>query len=227
MKPEGIILSGGPASIYEKGSPEVDPGIFDLGIPVLGICYGMQFMVNALGGKVCPGRKNGNTVLPDLSIRDDGGIFQDIEKETQCWMSHGDSIVQPAGGISDHGLDRQYARRGGGRPKEAILRLQFHPEVVHTPEGKKMLENFLFRVCGCKKSWTMKSFARDAVEEIRAQVGDGKVILGLSGGVDSSVAALLLHQAIGDQLTCVFVDNGVLGKERRKRSRMSSKSIST
>ncbi|MBN1548865.1 MAG: glutamine-hydrolyzing GMP synthase [Syntrophaceae bacterium] len=209
FNPEGIILSGGPASIYEKGSPKVDPGIFNLGIPILGICYGMQYMVNVLGGGVSRAHKR-EYGFAGLMIKDDGGIFQGIDKETQCWMSHGDSIQKlPEGFQATAFTDNTPVAAAESRTKN-FYGFQFHPEVVHTHQGKKMLENFLFRICRCERSWTMESFARDAVEEIRAQVGDGRVILGLSGGVDSSVAALLLHEAIGDQLTCVFVDNGVL-----------------
>jgi len=209
LQPEGIILSGGPASIYEKGSPKVDPGIFELGIPVLGICYGMQYMVNILGGAVAGSNKR-EYGFAALTVKDGGGIFQGIEKETTCWMSHGDSIqALPAGFQATAVTDNTPVAAAENREKR-FYGFQFHPEVVHTREGMRMLENFLFRVCRCEKSWTMESFARDAVEEIRSQVGSGRVILGLSGGVDSSVAALLLHQAVGDRLTCVFVDNGVL-----------------
>jgi len=209
LQPEGIILSGGPASIYEKGSPKVDPGIFELGIPVLGICYGMQYMVNILGGAVAGSNKR-EYGFAALTVKDGGGIFRGIEKETTCWMSHGDSIqALPAGFQATAVTDNTPVAAAENREKR-FYGFQFHPEVVHTREGMRMLENFLFRVCRCEKSWTMESFARDAVEEIRSQVGSGRVILGLSGGVDSSVAALLLHQAVGDRLTCVFVDNGVL-----------------
>ena len=209
LQPEGIILSGGPASIYEKGSPKVDPGIFELGIPVLGICYGMQYMVNILGGAVAGSNKR-EYGFAALTVKDGGGIFRGIEKETTCWMSHGDSIqALPAGFQATAVTDNTPVAAAENREKR-FYGFQFHPEVVHTREGMRMLENFLFRVCRCEKSWTMESFARDAVEEIRSQVGSGRVILGLSGGVDSSVAALLLHQAVGDRLTCVFVDNGLL-----------------
>jgi len=209
LQPEGIILSGGPASIYEKGSPKVDPGIFELDIPILGICYGMQYMVNILGGAVAGSNKR-EYGFAALTVKDGGGIFRGIEKETTCWMSHGDSIqALPAGFQATAVTDNTPVAAAEDREKK-FYGFQFHPEVVHTREGKRMLENFLFRICSCEKTWTMKSFARDAVEEIRSQVGSGRVILGLSGGVDSSVAALLLHQAVGDRLTCVFVDNGVL-----------------
>jgi GMP synthase (glutamine-hydrolysing) len=210
LHPEGIILSGGPASIYEKGSPRVDKRIFDLNIPILGICYGLQFMMDALGGEVVRAEKR-EYGFAELQIRRPEGIFAGIEKKTRCWMSHGDTIGRLPKGFRVTASTPNTKVAAAEHQARHFYGLQFHPEVIHTPEGKKMLGNFLFRICGCKKSWTMKSFVRDAVEEIRAQVGgDGRVILGLSGGVDSSVAAALLHQAIGPQLVCVFVDNGVL-----------------
>ncbi|HQJ31004.1 MAG TPA: glutamine-hydrolyzing GMP synthase [Syntrophales bacterium] len=209
MHPEGIILSGGPASIYEKNSPQVDGGIFTLGIPILGICYGLQFMVHTLGGEVIAAAKR-EYGFAELNIHQAGGVFAGVERTTRCWMSHGDSIGRLPGGFRVTATTPNTPVAAAEDPGRRFYGLQFHPEVVHTPEGKKILGNFLFAVCDCKRNWTMKSFARDAVAEIRQQVGGGKVILGLSGGVDSSVAAVLLHQAIGEQLTCVFVDNGVL-----------------
>jgi len=209
LRPEGIILSGGPASIYTKGSPRVDKGIFSMGIPILGICYGLQYMVDSLGGKVIGSTKR-EYGFAELNIKKQKGIFSGVTKKTQCWMSHGDSIgTLPAGFI----ITATTANTPVAAAEDAMRNfygLQFHPEVIHTKEGKKMLANFLFNICLCKKSWSMKSFVAHAVEEIRQQVGSQKVILGLSGGVDSSVAAVLLHRAIGKQLTCVFVDNGVL-----------------
>ena len=218
LKPEGIILSGGPASIYEKGSPRADRGIFDLGIPVLGICYGLQFMIDALGGEVVRSEKR-EYGLAGLQIRRADGIFAGIEKKTRCWMSHGDTIGRLPEGFRITASTDSTRVAAAQNPAKHLYGLQFHPEVVHTPEGKKMLGNFLFEICGCKKTWTMKSFARDAVEDIRAQVGDGKVILGLSGGVDSSVAAVLLQKAVGRQLTCVFVDNGLLREGEAEKVR--------
>ncbi len=218
FRPEGIILSGGPASIYEQGSPKVDPAVFSLGIPILGICYGMQFMVHALGGGVSRANRR-EYGFAGLIVQDGDGILRGIEKETPCWMSHGDAILDlPQGFQATASTDNTPVAAAENRA-DNFYGFQFHPEVVHTREGRKMLENFLFRICRCEKSWTMKSFSRDAVEEIRQQVGEGRVILGLSGGVDSSVAVLLLHQAIGDRLTCVFVDNGVLreGEPRKVR----------
>ena len=216
MAPEGIILSGGPASIYAKGAPRVDSGIFKLGIPILGICYGLQYMVDSLGGKVIGSTKR-EYGFAELNIRKPGGIFTGIREKTQCWMSHGDSIGElPAGFVTTASTSNTKVAAAQDVNRR-FYGLQFHPEVVHTREGKKMLANFLFEVCHCKKSWSMKSFIIQSIEEIRNQVGKEKVILGLSGGVDSSVAAVLLHKAIGKQLTCVFVDNGVLRANEAER----------
>ena len=209
LQPEGIILSGGPASIYEKRSPRTDRRIFDLGIPVLGICYGLQFMVDALGGAVIKSAKR-EYGFAELAVKRAEGIFQGVGTKTRCWMSHGDTIGKLPKGFQITASTANTKVAAAEHAARRLYGLQFHPEVVHTAEGKKMLENFLFPICGCRKSWTMKSFVREAVAEIKSQVGDGRVILGLSGGVDSSVAALLLHRAIGERLTCVFVDNGVL-----------------
>lgn len=209
LRPEGIILSGGPASIYDKGAPRADERIFELGIPVLGICYGLQYMVDALGGKVIgsPKREYG---FAELVIKKKQGIFRNVSRRTPCWMSHGDAVGKLPAGFSVTASTANTPVAAAQDTKRRFYGLQFHPEVVHTQEGKKMLANFLFGICRCRRSWSMKSFVHDAVSEIRQQVGDGKVILGLSGGVDSSVAAVLLHKAIGKQLTCVFVDNGLL-----------------
>ncbi|MDD5712867.1 MAG: glutamine-hydrolyzing GMP synthase, partial [Smithellaceae bacterium] len=216
MAPEGIILSGGPASIYEGKSPKADQGIFSLGIPILGICYGMQFMVHSLGGEVVRAEKR-EYGFAELNIMLDEGMFSDIDKKTRCWMSHGDSIGRLPRGFTATASTSNTKIAAAQNKARKFYGLQFHPEVVHTPQGKKMLENFLFGVCDCKKSWTMKSFVREQIDEIRRTVGNKKVILGLSGGVDSSVAALLLHKAIGDQLTCVFVDNGLLRQNEAEK----------
>ena len=209
LAPEGIILSGGPASIYSKGAPRVDKGIFGLGIPILGICYGLQYMIDSLGGNVIGSTKR-EYGFAELNVNKQKGIFSGVDKKTQCWMSHGDSIGTLPEGFTVTASTANTPVAATEDIKRHFYGLQFHPEVVHTQAGKKILANFLFAVCRCKKSWTMKSFINHAVEEIRQQVGPDKVILGLSGGVDSSVAAVLLHKAIGRQLTCVFVDNGVL-----------------
>jgi GMP synthase (glutamine-hydrolysing) len=209
MAPEGIILSGGPSSIYEPGSPKMDPAVFDLGIPVLGICYGLQFMVDALGGSVQKAGKR-EYGLATLTITDPEPLFRTLGPTTPCWMSHGDSIAQLPPGFAVTATTDNTPVAAAQDTARRLYGLQFHPEVVHTPQGKNILKAFLFDVCGCRRSWTMKSFAADAISEIRQTVGAKKVILGLSGGVDSSVAALLLHRAVGRQLTCIFVDNGLL-----------------
>ena len=210
--PEGIILSGGPSSIYEKDSPRVDAGIFDLGIPVLGICYGMHFMVDTLGGKVKKADKR-EYGFASLTARQQKGLFSGIGKETVTWMSHGDSIDGLPKGFSVSASTANTKVAAMANIRKKFFGVQFHPEVAHTDKGQKMIHNFLFDICGCKASWTMKSFARDTVSQIRKTVGDKSVILGLSGGVDSSVTALLIHQAIGRNLTCIFVDNGLLRKD--------------
>jgi GMP synthase (glutamine-hydrolysing) len=207
--PEGIILSGGPASIYAKNSPRVDPGIFDLGIPILGICYGMQYMVDALGGEVKQAEKR-EYGLVELHIKKATGVFSEIEKKTECWMSHGDTIARVPRGFKITASTSNTRVAAAENAAKKFYGLQFHPEVVHTPKGKRMLRNFLLGICGCSKTWTMKAFIKESVQDIRSYVGYKKVILGLSGGVDSSVTAILLHKAIGKQLTCIFVDNGLL-----------------
>jgi GMP synthase (glutamine-hydrolysing) len=216
LKPEGIILSGGPSSIYDKGSPRVDPGIFRLGVPVLGICYGMQFMVAALGGRVerAERREYG---FAELSIDDPRELFKGIRSKTACWMSHGDSILRLPQGFRTTASTANTPHAAAADSEKKLFGVQFHPEVAHTPKGAVMLRNFLFDICGCKRAWTMKSFARQAVEDIRRSVGDKKAILGLSGGVDSSVAAVLIHRSIGTNLTCIFVDNGLLRKNEAEQ----------
>jgi GMP synthase (glutamine-hydrolysing) len=216
LAPEGIMLSGGPASIYEKGSPKVNSEIFDLGIPVLGICYGMQYMIHALGGKVESAAKR-EYGLAELKVLDSSSLFYDVKRVTPCWMSHGDSVSQLPEGFKISASTANTAAAAVENPERKLYGLQFHPEVSHTPQGKKMLSNFLFRICCCKKTWTMKSFIEKETLAIRKEVAGRKVILGLSGGVDSSVAALLLNRAIGKQLTCIFVDNGLLSTDEGGR----------
>jgi len=216
LAPEGIILSGGPASIYAKGAPRTDRDIFNLGIPILGICYGMQFMMETLGGKVIGSQKR-EYGFAELNIKEQNGIFTGVETKTPCWMSHGDSVGQlPEGFVATASTGNTQVAAAEDASRR-FYGLQFHPEVAHTKEGRKIIANFLFDICRCEKSWSMKSFIENTVDDIRAQVGKEKVILGLSGGVDSSVAAVLLHKAIGRQLTCVFVDNGVLRANEVKR----------
>ena len=222
LQPDGIILSGGPASIYEKNSPKTDTALFNLGIPVLGICYGMHFMVSSLGGLV-EGVGKREYGFAELEVKQIDGIFQGISKKSSCWMSHGDSIRKLPRGFKITASTPNTKVAAAVHTKKRLYGFQYHPEVAHTQMGKKMLRNFLFDICGCKRNWTMKSFARRSIEEIRTTVGDKKVILGLSGGVDSSVAAVLLHKSIGNQLTCIFVDNGVLRKDEAQKLKLSLK----
>ncbi|MHB8573322.1 MAG: glutamine-hydrolyzing GMP synthase [Candidatus Dormibacteria bacterium] len=216
-QPAGIILSGGPASVYEPGAIQVDPELLDGSLPVLGICYGMQLIAHHLGGKVDPAqsREYGQALV---AVDDGGGIFRDLATELPVWMSHGDHITELPAGFHRiaHSQNSPCAAFSDG---VRIFGIQFHPEVAHTPHGRDILRNFVIGVCGCAGTWSAGSFIEDAVLRIRAQVGDGRVICALSGGVDSAVAATLIHRAIGDQLTCVFVDNGLLRLEERERVR--------
>ena len=209
LAPKGIILSGGPASVYEKSAPQLDLGIFSLGIPVLGICYGMQLMARHLGGEVefSARREYGAGVL---QIDEPTALFEGLGDHMDIWSSHGDKLTALPEGFRAIAHTENSAFGAIEDPVRQLYALQFHPEVSHTPRGKEILENFLFRVCHCSMDWTMGSFIEEACARIRQQVGDEEVILGLSGGVDSSVAAALLHKAIGDQLTCIFVNNGLL-----------------
>lgn len=216
LAPEGIILSGGPSSIYEKHSPKIDPAVFELGIPILGICYGMHFMGHALGGTV-EGAGKREYGFASLKLDRTNKIFKGLEREAQCWMSHGDSLTQLPRGFRITASTANTKAAAIANAKKKLFGLQFHPEVEHTPQGKKIIQKFLFDVCRCKRSWSMKSFADEATAQICRQVGDKRVILGLSGGVDSSVTAVLLHRAIGKNLTCIFVDNGLLRKDEGKK----------
>lgn len=220
LDPKGIILSGGPSSIYEDDNPLVDVGIFDLNIPILGICYGMQFMINALGGTIERSDKR-EYGFADLTIKDKDPLFTGLNDSTQVWMSHGDSTKLLPKGFTVTASTPNTEIAAVADCKNRFFGLQFHPEVEHTPDGFKMLKNFLFTVCGCKTSWTMKSFVTGAVDQIKEAVADKKVIMGLSGGVDSSVAALLIHRAIGKNLFCIFVDNGLLRQNERENLEQS------
>ncbi|GAB4256129.1 MAG: glutamine-hydrolyzing GMP synthase [Acidobacteriota bacterium] len=209
-EPSGIILSGGPASVFAPGAPHPDPAILELGRPVLGICYGMQWMVHALGGKVEPAdrREYGRA---EIEILGESPLFQGLPRRTVVWMSHGDRIDTPPEGF--HAAAKtESALAAIESPQHRLYGIQFHPEVVHTQHGFEILRNFLFEICGCRGGWSPASFITEAVEQIRRQVGDGHAVCGLSGGVDSTVAAVLVHRAIGDRLTCIFVDNGLLRK---------------
>ena len=212
--PKGVILSGGPASVYEQGAPLIPSWVFEEQLPILGICYGMQAVVHQLGGRVAPGDKR-EYGSADVRLESDGSahesLFFGMPDDFQVWMSHGDRVdTLPTGFVPVASTGNSpYAAISDG---QKIFGLQFHPEVEHTPLGQTILENFLYKVCHCQGTWTPKNFAADSVVRIREQVGDGKVICALSGGVDSSVAALLLHEAIGERLTCIFVNNGLLRK---------------
>ncbi len=222
LNPDGIILSGGPASIYEKESPKADKAIFDLNIPILGICYGMQFMADALGGVVRKAEKR-EYGFAELKIGESEGLLNGIGKTTICWMSHGDSPEKLPQGFEVIASTSNTEFAAIVHEKKKFYGLQFHPEVEHTPKGKIILKNFLFEICKCKRNWNMKNFAKDAIEQIKERVKDKKVILGLSGGVDSSVTSLLIHKAIGNQLTCIFVDNGLLRKDEAKKLKIRLK----
>jgi GMP synthase (glutamine-hydrolysing) len=209
LKPNGLILSGGPASVYDKGAPQIDPKIFSLGIPILGICYGLMLMAHHLGGKVVfTGRREYGAGM--LHIKNGSELFQGLGNQLDVWNSHGDEVTAlPKGFVvvaTTDGCD--YAAVEDQKRK--LYGLQFHPEVAHTPRGREILQNFVYHICHCAMDWTMGSFIEEACDRVRKQVGDQKVVLGLSGGVDSSVTAALLHKAIGDQLTCIFVNNGLL-----------------
>ncbi len=216
INPKGVILSGGPASVYDPGAPRIPDWVFERDLPVLGICYGMQALVHQLGGEVVPGQlqEYGSAVL-----HQDGGeasLFTELPPTFQVWMSHGDRIATLPPGFSSlaYTENSPVAALGNGK---GIFGLQFHPEVNHTPLGQSILENFLVRTCDCRESWTPGNFVSDSIKRIQEQVGDGRVICALSGGVDSAVTAMLLHKAIGDQLTCIFVNNGLLRLEEPER----------
>ncbi|HEY0549636.1 MAG TPA: glutamine-hydrolyzing GMP synthase, partial [Verrucomicrobiae bacterium] len=216
LQPSGLILSGGPASVYAKDAPLPDKAIFALGVPVLGICYGLQVLANFLGGKVERGDKRefGKGLL---TVRDGASVlFKGLPASFQVWNSHGDKLTKLPAGFLPIAVTENSSYAAVEHRRKRMFGLQFHPEVVHTPRGKELISNFVHGICGCGRNWTMRSYIDQAVEEIRAQVGRERVILGLSGGVDSSVAAALIHKAIGDQLTCIFVNNGVLrGREEK------------
>ena len=212
--PKGVILSGGPNSVYQPNAPLPNRKIFESGVPTLGICYGMQAMAHRLGGKVrrAGKREYGKAVL---TITEPDGLFRGAPRELVSWMSHGDSVSRVPQGFVVSAKTRNTAAAAMADPRRRLYGLQFHPEVVHTQEGTRILRNFLFRACRCRGEWTMRSFVKEAAQRIKAQVGHDRVVLGLSGGVDSSVAAALLHRALGKQLTCIFVDNGLLRSGER------------
>lgn len=220
MNPVGIILSGGPSSIYEENSPAIDSGIFDLGIPVLGICYGMHYMVQTLGGTI-KGAEKREYGFAELKVKEAAPLFRDMEEKFQCWMSHGDSAKSlPQGFVVTAATDNTEIAAIANHDKK-FYGLQFHPEVEHSVNGARMIRHFLFDVCACDQNWTMKSFSDGAVAQIKDAVKDKKVIMGLSGGVDSSVAATLIHKAVGKHLHCIFVDNGLLRENEKEQLEQS------
>ncbi|MCD8068737.1 MAG: glutamine-hydrolyzing GMP synthase [Lachnospiraceae bacterium] len=211
MAPKGIILTGGPNSCYEEGAPTYSKELFELGIPVLGLCYGAQLMQHILGGRVerADKREYGKT---EVAVDTSSALFAGVTPDTTCWMSHFDYISRLADGFVSVGHSADCPVAACENTERGLYGIQFHPEVLHTPEGTKMLYNFVRNVCGCAGDWKMDSFVEQSIRTIREKVGNGKVLCALSGGVDSSVAAVLLSKAVGDQLTCVFVDHGLLRK---------------
>ncbi|MGF1634085.1 MAG: glutamine-hydrolyzing GMP synthase [Phycisphaerae bacterium] len=215
LNPKGLILSGGPSSVYDDGAPRCDERIFDLGVPVLGICYGMQLGALLLGGRVQPAaaREYGRA---SLTIKTDDPFLKTLPNNTSVWMSHGDQIHDLPAEFIPLAATPTCPYAAARHTKFPFFGVQFHPEVSHTPRGEQIFQNFLYEICKCQGNWTMGNFVDQAVADIQKQVGDSKVICGLSGGVDSSVTAALLHKALGKQLTCIFVDNGLLRKNERE-----------
>jgi GMP synthase (glutamine-hydrolysing) len=209
-RPRGLVLSGGPASVYEPGAPRFPTELLDLEIPILGICYGMQAMVQALGGRV-EEADSGEFGRAELTLRNDGGqLLGGLPATQTCWMSHRDTVFEPPEGFLPLASTPGSPVAACESPERGLYGIQFHPEVVHTPYGTEVLTRFLREIAGCERQWSPQSVIAEQVERIRAQVGEGRVICGLSGGVDSSVAAMLVHRAVGDRLTCVFVDHGLM-----------------
>ena len=217
-KPVGIVFAGGPKSVSEPGAPKCDPGVYGLGTPVLGICYGMQLMADGLGGRVAPApqREFGHAKVTITARAGASGagnpaaLFTDVPDEIQVWASHGDFVEAVPAGFSVVATSANAPIAAMADPLRALYAILFHPEVVHTEHGLTILKNFAYGICGCTGDWTMASFVEEATARIRTQVGNGRAVCGLSGGVDSTVAAMIIHRAIGDRLTCIFVDNGVL-----------------
>jgi GMP synthase (glutamine-hydrolysing) len=215
--PRALVLSGGPASVYSEGAPALRTELLELGVPVLGICYGMQLMVHELGGKVeqAPAGEFGRA---QLTLRDGGGrLLEGLPAEQQCWMSHRDTVFEPPPGFAALASSPESPVAATEAPDRGLYGIQFHPEVVHTPHGTEILTRFLREIAGCRERWSPASVISEQVEAVRAQVGEARAICGLSGGVDSATAALLVHQAIGDRLTCVFVDHGLLRKDEAEQ----------
>jgi GMP synthase (glutamine-hydrolysing) len=211
-RPRGIVLSGGPASVYAQGAPRLERGLLELGVPVLGICYGMQLLVHELGGRVQQAEV-GEFGRSDLTICEPGTLLAGMPREQTCWMSHRDTVFAAPPGFTALASSTASPVAAVEDAAHGIYGIQFHPEVAHTPYGQEILTRFLTEICGCERSWSAASIIDEQIARIRRQVGEGHVICGLSGGVDSSVAALLVHRAVGDRLTCVFVDHGLMRKD--------------
>ncbi|NDL67737.1 glutamine-hydrolyzing GMP synthase [Anaerotalea alkaliphila] len=209
--PKGIIFTGGPSVVYEEDAPVVGREVFEMGVPILGICYGSQLMGHVLGGEItkAPHREYGKT---DMVVDIDDVLFEGVYKDTVCWMSHTYYISKPPAGFKVTATTETCPVAAMANTEKKLYGVQFHPEVMHTPQGKDMLHNFLYRVCGCQGDWIMSDFAQEQIQLLKEKIGDKKVLVGLSGGVDSSVAAVLIHKAVGKQLTCIFVDHGLLRK---------------
>ncbi|MEA2390402.1 MAG: hypothetical protein QOK31_511 [Solirubrobacteraceae bacterium] len=210
-RPRGLILSGGPASVYADDAPRLERELLDLGVPVLGICYGMQLLTRELGGRV-EGAEVGEFGRSQLTVREPGRLLAGTPAEQSCWMSHRDTVFSAPPGFRELASSTASPVAALESTERDVYGIQFHPEVVHTPYGQQIITTFLQDICGCERAWSPASIVEDQIARIRSQVGDGRVICGLSGGVDSSVAALLVHRAVGDQLTCVFVDHGLMRK---------------
>lgn len=211
IAPKGIVFSGGPSSVYAEDAPHIDPAVYDIGVPIFGICYGMQLMAHQLGGKVerAAKREYGKA---DVDFAEHSALTRGLDSKQTVWMSHGDHVTQLPDGFVVDASTEHAPIAGFANPDRKMYGVQFHPEVRHSVHGNEMIRNFLYDICGCEGNWSMETFIEDAVRDIRSQVGDGKVLCALSGGVDSSVVAMLIHKAIGDQLTCMFIDHGLLRK---------------
>lgn len=211
ISPKGIVFSGGPSSVYAEDAPRIDPGVYELGVPIFGICYGMQLMAHQLGGKVERAEKR-EYGKADVDFTESSALTRGLEAKQTVWMSHGDHVtLLPEGFVVDASTEHAPIA-GFAHPDRKMYGVQFHPEVRHSIHGNEMIRNFLYEICGCEGNWSMETFIEDAVRDIRNQVGDSNVLCALSGGVDSSVVAMLIHKAIGDQLTCMFIDHGLLRK---------------
>ncbi len=217
IKPRGFIFSGGPASVYDDGAPLAPNHLYESHLPILGICYGMQVLTHHFGGRVALGTRHeyGHAILHQGAV--ESPIFADLPPSMPVWMSHGDLIVEMPPGFSVLGSTENSPIAAMGN-EHGIIGIQFHPEVIHTPQGKEVLKNFLYHVCGCTGNWNPGSFITESIARIKKQVGEGRAICALSGGVDSAVTAALVHRAIGDQLTCIFVNNGLLRQDEAERT---------